>query len=67
MKFPFLDFWSRLILKFGDDTSQYGQPHSGIEDYELKGKDLVKVFPSERQNDHRTKVLIYGTPVKIFL
>jgi len=30
------------------------------------GKDLVKVSLSKRQNIHRTKVLIYGTLVKLF-
>jgi hypothetical protein len=43
MRFPFRDFWSRLIGKFGDFTSHYGQRYSGIEDYELKERVTVEL------------------------
>ena len=49
MKFPFLDFWSRLIVKFGEYTDKSIRATTfRIEDYDLKVK-LTSQFSNPRR------------------
>jgi hypothetical protein len=45
MEFPFRDFWSMLIVKFGNFTYLQWQVNLGAEDYGLKE---WRIFKSEK-------------------
>jgi hypothetical protein len=45
MKFPFRDFWSRLVVKFGDFTKSEVYALLEVDDYGMKHAPAQAAFP----------------------